>query len=94
MRKKILLAIILVLLLSLALVVVVSATPNASYDLSWHVLGAGGGKSTSASGTVLNGTIGQTAVSASSGSGDTLQHGFWQELSGIIRTILPFTVKH
>ena len=46
-------------------------------SLWWHVMGGGGGRSTSASYGV-HGTIGQPAVAVSSGSGFRVSGGFWQ----------------
>jgi len=94
MRKKIIFVLLLVLLLSLVLVVVAAAQTGDGFDLSWNVIGAGGGKSSSASGYELTGTMGQTAVSASSGSGDVQSHGFWQDMIGVVHQLLPFTIKH
>lgn len=91
--KKITLAALLVLLLSLAIVVVVAAQTGEGFDLSWNVIGAGGGKS-SGGDYSLEGTLGQTAVDTTSGSGRALTQGFWQEFLSTIYNMLPFTVKH
>jgi hypothetical protein len=93
-KSKIVLALVLVMLLSLALVVVASAQTGDGFDLSWNVLGAGGGKSSLGNAYELTGTLGQTAVSASSGSNNVQSHGFWQDMIGVIHSMLPFTVKH
>jgi opacity protein-like surface antigen len=93
MRKKLILAVLLVLLLSLGLAAVAAAATINAQDLSWHVIGAGGGKSMGP-GYEVTGTMGQTAVSSSSGSGDVQSHGFWQDMIGVIHLMLPFTVKH
>lgn len=93
MRKKLILSLALVLLLSLVLVVVVSAQVGEGFDLSWNVIGGGGGKS-SATGFELVGTMGQTAVSSSSGSDMVQSHGFWYDLIDMAYSMLPFTVKH
>jgi hypothetical protein len=92
-HKNLLLAAVLVLAISLMVVVGVAAQTGFGFDLSWNVIAAGGGRST-LTGYELNGTIGQTAVSSSSGSGDVLAHGFWQDLIDMLYSMLPFTVKH
>jgi hypothetical protein len=93
MRNKILLALVCMIVLSLAAVVAAQAQSGSGFDLHWNVIGAGGGTSTG-SGFSVTGTIGQTAVGASSGSNFNVFHGFWQEIMGLLRNMLPFTVKH
>ena len=93
MRKKLLFALLLVLLLSLTVVAVVAAQTGEGFDLSWNVIGAGGGEM-SGGNFELNGTLGQTAVDTTSGSGRAVSQGFWQEFLGTIYNMLPFTVKH
>jgi len=55
---------------------VVLAQSSTSFDLSWNVLGGGGGSSSSAS-FGLGGTVGQTAPGTSESSGFQLDAGFW-----------------
>lgn len=94
MRKKLLLALFLVLLLSLAAFIVVSAQVSEGFDLSWYVVGGGGGNSESGD-YVLSSTVGQTAAGESTSSdGYTQTHGFWQTFTDTVRTLLPLTVKH
>jgi hypothetical protein len=92
-RNKILLALVCVLVFSLAAVVAAQAQSGSGFDLHWNVIGGGGGTSTG-SGFSVTGTIGQTAVGASSGSNFELSHGFWQQVIGFLRNMLPLTVKH
>jgi len=48
------------------------------WDLTWNVVGGGGHpQPLSGSGFSVESTIGQTAVGSSSGSGFTLDHGYW-----------------
>jgi hypothetical protein len=56
----------------------VLAQTSANFDLSWHVVGSGGGESSSASYRV-KGTIGQSAASPpTSGSASfTVSSGYW-----------------
>lgn len=60
----------------LALVLPVLAQISALYDLSWHVIAAGGGKMESAQHT-LHGTVGQALTGQMSSSGHALCSGFW-----------------
>ena len=62
---------------SLAVILVPAVFAQAgSYDLSWRVLGGGGG--TCAGGSLsLSGTIGQPDTGKMSGSNYTLDGGFW-----------------
>lgn len=93
MRKKMILALLLVLLLSLALAAVAAAQTGDGFDLSWNVIGAGGGEM-SGDGYSLNGTIGQTAVGTTSNADDSAAQGFWQEFLSIVYNRLPITIKH
>jgi nucleoside recognition membrane protein YjiH len=92
-RRKLILAALLVLLVSLVVVAGVVAQTGGGFDLTWHVVGSSGGKM-AGSGFVLNGTAGQVAVSSSTGSGDTLLHGFWQKILWQIQVYLPVTLKN
>lgn len=77
MRKKIILALLLVLLFSLVLVAVVSARMS-EYTITWSVLSGGGG-AMSSGGYSLNSTTGQSAVGSSTGPCHSLGHGFWPD---------------
>jgi hypothetical protein len=92
-RNKILLALVCVMVFSLAAVAAAQAQSGDGFDLHWNVIGGGGGTSTG-SGFAVTGTIGQTAVSASSGDDFSIAHGFWQDFLDILRNFLPFTVKN
>ena len=78
-------AVILILLLG---GVAVWAQTSANYDLSWHVVGGGGGVSSSASYNV-NGTVGQSAASPRQavGSSFVVNSGYWY---GDTPIYLPF----
>ena len=90
-----------VLLMALLLVIAVSASVAArdltglqnlsGLDLSWAVLGAGGGHAASASYS-LDATLGQPFVGPSSGTVARLSAGFWQDLAGY-RVYLPVVIK-
>jgi len=60
-------------------------------DLSWNVLGAGGGRAASASYS-LDATLGQPFVGPISGTAARLSAGFWQESAGY-RVYLPVVIK-
>lgn len=95
-HKKILLAAVLVLAISLIMVIAVNAQVGDGFDLSWSVVSNGAGNSQSSSGYMLSSTVGQTAAgsSSSTGSGNTMLHGFWQDFFTPILNRLPLTVKH
>ena len=63
-------------LVGLAALGVVLAQSSTNFDLSWNVLGGGGGGSSSAN-FDLGGTVGQTAPGTSMSSGFRLDAGFW-----------------
>ena len=81
-----------VLLILLIGGVAVWAQTSANYDLSWHVVGSGGGISSSASYSV-NGTAGQSVASpALSGSNTfTVSSGYWYSGSSLY---LPLMQKN
>ncbi len=81
------------LLLVLALGTVVWGQTSGSYNLSWNVIGGGGGTSTSASYQV-QGTIGQAVASQPVGSSAsyTLSSGFWFADAGV-RLYLPTVIR-
>lgn len=93
MRNKIFLAFLCVVVFSLAAAVAAQAQSGSGFDLHWNVIGAGGGTSTG-SGFSVTGTIGQTAVSSSSGGDFSVAHGFWQDFLHLLRNLLPFMVKN
>jgi len=63
-----------------AAVLLIAATPAnllAAYDVDWHTVDAGGGRSTGA-GYELLGTIGQSDAAPAAGAGGiTVQGGYW-----------------
>jgi hypothetical protein len=59
-----------------ALASVALAQASANYDLSWHVI-AGGGRRMEGGSHVVLGTAGQPMAGTMSGSGHTLDSGFW-----------------
>lgn len=95
-HKQILLIIAGILLLFVVGTAVLAQT-SAGFNLTWHVIGSGGGQSTSASYKV-NGTIGQSLpslpnVNTHSSSNFSLQSGYWSAHSGTA-VYLPIIVKH
>jgi len=71
----------------------VLAQVSANYDLSWHVIGGGGGQSSSA-GHTLMGTVGQPLVGAVSSGSHALCSGFW--CGGVVqyRIYLPLVLRN
>jgi hypothetical protein len=80
--------------LALAGLVWAGSSDGATVDRS--LLSGGGAPADSSSGTVsLNGSLGQTAIGASSGSGATLGAGFWYGLgAGVYEVYLPVTLRN
>ena len=76
-------ALIVALLASLATAGIAFAQSSASFDLSWNVLGGGGGESESAS-FAAGGTIGQPLTGNSESAGFQLDAGFWPGVAGAI----------
>ena len=91
MRRKIILLAILCLLLAAA--VPALAQVSANYDLSWHVVGGGGGSATSA-GHALMGTVGQPLTGSMFNSGHALCSGFWCAGAVAYRVYLPLVVRN
>ena len=76
-------ALIVALLASLATVGIAFAQSSASFDLSWNVLGGGGGESESAS-FAAGSTIGQPLAGSSESASFQLDAGFWSGVAGAI----------
>jgi putative copper export protein len=74
----------------LAVAVPVLAQSSPGYDLSWHVVGGGGGRLEGTAYT-LHGTAGQPVVDLLPGGGYVLAGGFW--VGGIYRVYLPLTLR-
>jgi hypothetical protein len=94
MRRKLLLILFVSLLLGAMLVSAAYAQTGSGFDLHWNVQGGGGGSgSMSGSGFDITGTLGQTAVSSSTGSVFTVQQGFWYVLLSKLGVYLPVIMK-
>lgn len=74
-KSRMWLAIAVVLLL-LSFGTILSAQSGGGFDLSWHTIDGGGGRS-SGSNYVLHGTAGQPDAGDMSGGNFALQGGFW-----------------
>jgi hypothetical protein len=59
----------------------VAAQSSANYDLSWNVMGGGGGPMASAT-YKMDGTVGQIA-GLSEGASSTLYAGYWQSMEAV-----------
>lgn len=77
------------LLLLLALGAVALAQTSAGFNLEWHVIGGGGGQSSSASYQV-EGTIGQGVASppTAGSAGFVVSSGYWSGSAGMAGTTL------
>lgn len=82
----------LLLLAVLALATLVLAQTSADFDLSWHVVAGGGGRSTSAD-YIVQGTVGQAVAGppAAASSDYRLNSGFWYPAE--FEIYLPLVVK-
>ena len=86
-----------VTLLAVILLVVVSAGGVAlarplDFDLSWHVIGGGGGHSEAGS-YVLDATVGQAVAGIVSNPPYNLCTGFWCGM-GVYKTFLPLVMRN
>ena len=62
--------------------------------VNWHVL-SGGGAPVTGGVVTLNGTLGQTAIGSSSGTGAAVGAGFWYGLGeGVYEIYLPVVVRN
>lgn len=77
-QKKQRIVVLAVMLLLLAFGVAALAQTSPGFNLEWHVIGGGGGESSSADYRV-HGTIGQSVASppTASGAGFVISSGFW-----------------
>ena len=70
------------------------AQTGSGFDLTWNVIGGGGGSGeSSGSGFSVLGTIGQTAISSSQGSGFSLEHGFWNRIMVPLKVFLTLIIR-
>jgi hypothetical protein len=93
-RRRITLKTFLILAACLALAAPVLAQVSVTFDLSWHVIGSGGGRMESNQYT-LQSTIGQPAVETMGGSGHDLCSGFWCGGEAVGRRIyLPLVMRN
>jgi len=83
------------LLLCLALALTAVAQVSDLYDLSWYVIGGGGGRMESAGDHQLRGTAGQWLVGTMRvGSGHSLCSGYWPCSAGErFRVFLPLVAR-
>lgn len=71
----------------------VIARVSVNNDLSWHVIGGGGGTMESAGHTV-QGTLGQPVTGQAASSGHTLCSGFWcGEGAGEFKVYVPLIIR-
>ncbi len=92
MKGKLVLVLALCLLLAAAIPAL--AQVSAHYDLSWHVIGGGGGESTSAA-HLLRGTVGQALTGTSLSSSHMLCSGFWCSGAAVVsyHIYLPLVLR-
>ena len=80
-------------LLSLSVASWALAQGSDSYELSWNVI-SGGGDSMISTSYMLEGSIGQLAIDASSSTSYGLEGGFWPGIEEWCRLYLPMVLKH
>ena len=90
MKRKFILALAICLLLAAGIPAL--AQVSANHDLSWHMIGGGGGQSASA-GHKLQGTVGQPLTGGMTSSGHTLCSGFWCNNAVEYRVYLPLALR-
>ena len=87
-------ALSLLLLVGLALAGIVWAGSSDGTAVDWSVL-SGGGAPASGGSVTLNGTLGQTAIGSSSGTGAAVGAGFWYGLGeGVYEIYLPVVLRN
>ena len=93
-NKHLAMFLVLAALLLLAAGAVVMAQSSANFDLSWNVIGNGGGDSSSAR-YVVSGTVGQSGVSqtAVDSANFELNSGFWTATS-TTQLYIPLVIKN
>ena len=89
-KRKLLIGVV-GLLVALLLAGVVWAQSSPSFDLSWYVLGGGGGRADSTH-FAMNGTVGQGAVGFSDSTSHEMQSGYWQDWPAY-HIYLPLVVR-
>jgi hypothetical protein len=93
MRGKARRTVALALLAGLILAGPVLAQVSAHYDLSWHVIAGGGGRTESAN-HILEGTVGQAVTGSTLGAGThSLCSGYWCGLPAAHRIYLPLVIR-
>ena len=93
-KQKQLLLLVAGMLLIFLVGTAVLAQTSAGFNLEWHVMGSGGGKSSSAS-YIVNGTIGQSVSrpAESNPANNVVYSGFWFAESRI-DVYLPMIIKN
>lgn len=72
---------------------VVLAQVSSAFDLSWHVIGSGGGQMGGPDHSIA-GTIGQPVVGTMGSSGHALCSGFWCGFPAEYRAYLPLVLRN
>jgi hypothetical protein len=84
---------ILVGIILLALASIAFAQVSSNHDLSWHIIGGGGGQMASA-GHTLNSTLGQPATDPTSSDEHALCSGFWCAEAAGFKVYLPLVLRN
>jgi hypothetical protein len=94
MRKRLLVAIVVVMLGGLLLVQIALAMSSTNYKLDWFtpLTGGGGGPATSAH-YAANFTVGQAVVGAPASTNYKVGLGYWYGVAGGYRIYLPLILK-
>lgn len=94
MNKPLTLALLLALLSGLLLAGAALAQTSTNYNLSWHIVGNGGGEMESTT-YLMQGTIGQALVRQTGSEHYTLTGGYWHPAPGGVgyTVYLPLLLK-
>jgi hypothetical protein len=94
MRKRLLVAIVVVTLGGLLLVQIALAMSSTNYHLDWFTpLTTGGGGAAASAHYAVNVTVGQSASMASASPNYTTGLGYWYGVVGSYRVFLPLIMK-
>jgi len=92
MTKRMTLALLAVLLL-LGTASMAQAQVSPHYDLSWHVVAAGGNEGATSGQYMMHGTVSQFAIGPSTGTAYAVGQGYWYGIDLASYLYLPIIVK-
>jgi hypothetical protein len=93
MKKPFLATLLLLLMLLLALAGPAWAQVSPNYDLSWHVVSAGGNEGAASGRYMVHGTVSQFAIGPTTGTAYGVDQGYWYGIYTGSYLYLPLIVK-